>query len=99
MTVCVSDIEEVKLEAVTKRWSSSKQDARLGLEPMMDGPVDLQLRLANLRAREQVRRPKRSSKKMVLQTLDDWQSHKNIYVLRRKSRPLCLLVVFDTLVF
>ena len=77
MTVCVSDIEEVKLEAVTKRWSSSKQDARLGLEPMMDGPVDLQLRLANLRAREQVRRPKRSSKK--------WYSRLWMMVNRKKT--------------
>ena len=49
-------LEEVKLEEEKKMV---KEDPRLGLWPMTDGPVDVQLRWANLRAREHhVRGPK-----------------------------------------
>ena len=44
-----------------------KEDTRLGLGPMTDGPVDVQLRWANLRTREHhVRGPKKSPRKIVL---------------------------------
>ena len=47
-----------------------KEDTRLGLGPMTDGPVDVQLRWANLRAREHhVKGPKKSPRKMVLRRL------------------------------
>ena len=47
-----------------------KEDARLGLRPMTDGPVDVKLRWANLRAREHhVKGPKKSPRKMVLRKL------------------------------
>ena len=42
-------LEAVKLEEEKKMV---KEDACLGLRPMTDGPVDVQLRWANLRTRE-----------------------------------------------
>ena len=60
-------LEEVKLEEEKKMV---KEDARLGLGPMTDGPVDVQLRWANLRTRKHhVRGPKKSPRKMVLRRL------------------------------
>ena len=53
-------LEAVKLEEEKKMV---KEDARLGLRPMTDGPVDVQLRWANLRAREHhVKGPKKIAK-------------------------------------
>ena len=50
-------LEAVKLEEEKKMV---KEDTRLGLRPMTDGPVDMQLRWANLRAREyHVKGPKK----------------------------------------
>ena len=47
-----------------------KEDTRLGLGPMTDGPVDVQLRWANLRTREHhVRGQKKSPRKMVVRRL------------------------------
>ena len=47
-----------------------KQDARLGLGPMTEGPVDVQLRWANLRARaHHVRGPKKSPRKIILKRI------------------------------
>ena len=45
--------KEVKVEVVKLEEEKNlvKQDARLGLGPMTEGPVDVQLRWANLRAR------------------------------------------------
>ena len=65
-------LEEVKLEAVKleEKKKMVKEDASLGLGPMTDGPVDVQLRWANLRAREHhVKGPKKSQRKMVLRRL------------------------------
>ena len=65
-------LEEVKLEAVKleEKKKMVKEDASLGLGPMTDGPVDVQLRWANLRAREHhVRGPKKSPRKMVVRRL------------------------------
>ena len=62
-------LEEVKLEAVKleEKKKMVKEDASLGLGPMTDGPVDVQLRWANLRTREHhVRGPKKSPRKIVL---------------------------------
>ena len=60
-------LEAVKLEEEKKMV---KDDARLGLRPMTDGPIDVQLRWANLRAREHhVKGPKKSPRKMVLRRL------------------------------
>ena len=62
----------VKLVAVKLEEEKGmvKEDARLGLRPMTDGPVDVQLRWANLRAREHhVKGPKKSPRKMVLRRL------------------------------
>ena len=55
-------LEEVKLEAVKleEKKKMVMEDASLGLGPMTDGPVDVQLRWANLRAREHhVKGPKK----------------------------------------
>ena len=47
-----------------------KEDTRLGLGPMTDGPVDVQLRWANLRTQEHhVRGPKKLPRKMVVRRL------------------------------
>ena len=65
-------LEEVKLEAVKleEKKKMVKEDASLGLGPMTDGPVDVQLRWANLRAQEHhVRGPKKSPRKMVVRRL------------------------------
>ena len=44
-----------------------KEDARLGLGPIKDGPVNVRLRWVNPRARKHhVRGPKKSPRKMVL---------------------------------
>ena len=65
-------LEEVKLEAVKLKEKKKmvKEEASLGLRPMTDGPVDVQLRWANLRAHEHhVRGPKKSPRKMVVRRL------------------------------
>ena len=65
-------LEEVKLEAVKLKEKKKmvKEEASLGLRPMTDGPVDVQLRWANLRAREHhVKGPKKLPRKMVLRRL------------------------------
>ena len=60
-------LEAVKLEEEKKMV---KEDARLSLRPMTESPVDVQLRWANLRAREHhVRGPKKSPRKMVVRRL------------------------------
>ena len=65
-------VEAVKVEALKleKEKNIVKQDARLGLGPMTEGPVDVQLRWANLRAREHhVRGPKKSPRKIILKRI------------------------------
>ena len=65
-------LEEVKMEAVKleEKKKMVKEDTRLGLGPMTNGPVDVQLRWANLRTREHhVRGPKKSPRKMVVRRL------------------------------
>ena len=64
--------KEVKVEVVKLEEEKNlvKQDARLGLGPMTEGPVDVQLRWANLRAREHhVRGPKKSPRKIILKRI------------------------------
>ena len=47
-----------------------KEDARLGLGPIKDGPVNVRLRWVNPRARKHhVRGPKKSPRKMVVRRL------------------------------
>ena len=64
--------KEVKVEAVKLEEEKNlvKQDARLGPGPMTEGPVDVQLRLTNLRARaHHVRGPKKSPRKIILKRI------------------------------
>ena len=50
-----------------KKKKMVKEDARLGLGPIKDGPVNVRLRWVNPRARKHhVRGPKKSPRKMVL---------------------------------
>ena len=65
-------VEAVKVEALKLEEEKNivKQDARLGLGPMTEGPVDVQLRWANLRAREHhVRGPEKSPRKIILKRI------------------------------
>ena len=66
-----------------------KQHARLGLGPMTDGPVDVQLRWANLREHH-VRGTKKSPRKIVLQRIimrkaEEAQRTKTASVKRKRS--------------
>ena len=65
-------VEAVKVEALKleEKKKIIKQDARLGLGPMTEGPVDVQLRWAKLRAREHhVRGLKKSPRKIILKRI------------------------------
>ena len=79
-------MEAVKLEEEKK---FVKLDARLGLGPMTDGPVDVQLRWANLRAREHhVRGPKKSPRKIVLKRIlmrKKVEAERTLSVKRKRS--------------
>ena len=83
--------EEVKVEAVKleEEKKFGKLDARLGLGPMTDGPVDVQLRWANLRAREHhVRGPKKSPRKIVLKRIlmrKKVEAERTLSVKRKRS--------------
>jgi len=83
--------EEVKVEAVKLEEEKKfvKLDARLGLGPMTDGPVDVQLRWANLRAREHhVRGPKKSPRKIVLKRIlmrKKVEAERTLSVKRKRS--------------
>ena len=83
--------EEVKVEAVKLEEEKKfvKLDARLGLGPMTDGPVDVQLRWANLRAREHhVRGPKKSPIKIVLKRIlmrKKVEAERTLSVKRKRS--------------
>ena len=87
------DFEEVKVEAVESEEEKKfvMQDARLGLGPMTDCPVDVQLRWANLRARaNHVRGPKKSPRKIVLKRMimrkaEEAQRKTKLSVKRKRS--------------
>ena len=87
------DFEEVKVEAVELEEEKKfvMQDARLGLGPMTDCPVDVQLRWANLRARaHHVRGPKKSPRKIVLKRMimrkaEEAQRKTTLSVKRKRS--------------